>query len=153
VSVGAGAPAELLGKKVCALVTGGGYAEYCTAHAAHCLHVPEAMSLAEAAALPETLFTVWHNVFERGWAKEGETLLVHGGTSGIGTMAIMLGKAFDMNVITTCGSDAKCAAARKIGADPCDNRSAWRCESRYQHGQGHDAPRGDDRVYIARAQR
>jgi putative PIG3 family NAD(P)H quinone oxidoreductase len=75
------------------------------------------MRMAEAAAIPETLFTVWHNVFERGWAKEGETLLVHGGTSGIGTMAIMLGKAFGLTMIVTCGSAEKCAAARAIGAD------------------------------------
>jgi putative PIG3 family NAD(P)H quinone oxidoreductase len=77
--------------------------------------------MAEAAALPETLFTVWHNVFERGWASEGETLLVHGGTSGIGTMAIMLGKAFGLTVIVTCGSEEKCAAARDIGADHAIN--------------------------------
>ena len=75
------------------------------------------MPLAEAAALPETLFTVWHNVFERGWACEGETLLVHGGTSGIGTMAIKLARLFGLTAIVTCGSDAKCAAAREIGAD------------------------------------
>ena len=79
------------------------------------------MSLAEAAALPETLFTVWHNVFERGWACEGETLLVHGGTSGIGTMAIKLAKLFDMSVIVTCGSEGKCDAARTIGADHAIN--------------------------------
>jgi putative PIG3 family NAD(P)H quinone oxidoreductase len=124
VAMGAGAPAEMLGTNVCALVTGGGYAEYCLAKAAHCLRIPDNLPLAEAAALPETLFTVWHNVFERGWAKDGETLLVHGGTSGIGTMAIMLGKAFDLNVIVTCGSDAKCAEARRIGADLAINYKA-----------------------------
>lgn len=106
-----------LGRKVCALVAGGGYAEYCLARADHCLPVPDGLSLSEAAALPETLFTVWHNVFQRGGAQAGETLLVHGGTSGIGTMAIMLGKAFGLTVIVTCGSEAKCDAARKIGAD------------------------------------
>src|SRR3546814_16794602 len=74
------------------------------------------MSLAEAAALPETLFTVWHNLFERGYARDGERLLVHGGTSGIGTMAIMLGKAFGLEVIVTCGDEHKCAAARQLGA-------------------------------------
>ncbi len=116
VAVGKGAPPELLNQSVCALVTGGGYAEYCLAHSAHCLHVPEGMSMAEAAAIPETLFTVWHNVFERGWASEGDTLLVHGGTSGIGTMAIMLGRAFGLTVVTTCGSDEKCAAAKEVGA-------------------------------------
>lgn len=108
---------EMLGQRVCALVTGGGYAEYCLARAAHCLPVPDGLSLAEAAAMPETLFTVWHNVFQRGRAQAGETLLVHGGTSGIGTMAIMLAKAFGLTVITTCGSEAKCDAARAIGAD------------------------------------
>jgi putative PIG3 family NAD(P)H quinone oxidoreductase len=108
---------ELLGQRVCALVTGGGYAEYCLAQAAHCLPVPDGLSLAEAAALPETLFTVWHNVFQRGQAEAGQTLLVHGGTSGIGTMAILLAKGFGLNVIVTCGSEAKCAAARAIGAD------------------------------------
>lgn len=117
VALGSGVDAALLGQTVCALVHGGGYAEYCLADAGHCLPVPPTMSLAEAAALPETLFTVWHNVFERGWAKEGETILVHGGTSGIGTMAIMLGKAFGMTVIVTCGGAEKCAAALEIGAD------------------------------------
>jgi NADPH2:quinone reductase len=117
VAIGPDAPPELLNQPVCALVTGGGYAQYCLAEAAHCLHIPENMPMAEAAAIPETLFTVWHNVFERGWASEGETLLVHGGTSGIGTMATMLGKAFGLTVVTTCGSDEKCAASREIGAD------------------------------------
>ena len=115
VAAGPGVEPELLGQEVCALVSGGGYAEYCLAHAGHCLAVPEGLSLAEAAALPETVFTVWHNVFERGYASEGETLLVHGGTSGIGTMAIKLAKAFGLTVVTTCGTDAKCAEARGIG--------------------------------------
>ena len=117
VAIGSGVEPELRGQEVCALVTGGGYAQYCLANARHCLHVPKGLSLAEAAALPETLFTVWHNVFERGYAADGEVLLVHGGTSGIGTMAIMLGKAFGLTVVTTCGSDEKCAAAREVGAD------------------------------------
>jgi putative PIG3 family NAD(P)H quinone oxidoreductase len=116
----AGAP-ELLGQAVCALVAGGGYAEYCVADAAHCLPVPPALPLSEAAALPETLLTVWHNVFERGFARDGETLLVHGGTSGIGTMAIKLGKLFGLTVIVTCGSDGKCDAARALGADQAIN--------------------------------
>ncbi|HAU21386.1 MAG TPA: NAD(P)H-quinone oxidoreductase, partial [Erythrobacter sp.] len=94
-----------------------GYAEYCAAPWGHCLPVPNEMSLDLAAALPETLFTVWHNVFERGFARDGERLLVHGGTSGIGTMATMLGKAFGLEVIVTCGNEAKCAAARELGAD------------------------------------
>lgn len=116
VMLGAGANPALLGQRVCALVTGGGYAEYCTADARHCLPVPAGLPLAEAAAMPETLFTVWHNVFERGWAKEGETILVHGGTSGIGTMAIALGKLFDLTVIVTCGGAEKCARALELGA-------------------------------------
>ena len=117
VAVGEGVPDEMLGKRVAALTPGGGYAEYCTAPWQHCLDVPDEMPLAEAAALPETLFTVWHNVFERGMLGDGETLLVHGGTSGIGTMAIMLAKAFDAQVIVTCGDEAKCDAARELGAD------------------------------------
>ena len=117
VALGQGADPALLGRKVCALVSGGGYAQYCLAVAALCLEVPADLPLDQAAALPETLFTVWHNVFERGWAKEGETLLVHGGTSGIGTMAIMLGKAFGLTVLVTCGGADKCAAALAIGAD------------------------------------
>ena len=116
VGLGKGADAALLGRQVCALVTGGGYAEYCTADARHCLPVPDALSLAEAAALPETLFTVWHNVFERGWASEGESILVHGGTSGIGTMAITLGRLFGLTVIVTCGGAEKCAKALELGA-------------------------------------
>jgi putative PIG3 family NAD(P)H quinone oxidoreductase len=121
IALGEGLDETLLGREVCALVTGGGYAGYCTAEAGHCLPVPAGLPLAEAAALPETLFTVWHNVFERGWAKDGETLLVHGGTSGIGTMAIKLGKLFGLTVIVTCGSDGKCDAARALGADHAIN--------------------------------
>lgn len=121
VSQGDGVTPDMAGQRVCALVTGGGYSEYCLAKFDHCLPVPDAMPLAEASALPETLFTVWHNVFERGWACEGETLLIHGGTSGIGTMAIKLAKLFDMTVIVTCGSERKCDAARVIGADHAIN--------------------------------
>ena len=117
VACGTGVDQVMLGARVCALVSGGGYAEYCTAVAGHCLPVPDDMPLDLAAALPETLFTVWHNVFERGWARDGETILVHGGTSGIGTMAILLARLFDLTILVTCGSDEKCAAARKIGAD------------------------------------
>jgi putative PIG3 family NAD(P)H quinone oxidoreductase len=121
VGLGEGVSSDMLGRKVCALVTGGGYAEYCVADARHCLPVPDALSLSEAAAMPETLFTVWHNVFERGFARDGETLLVHGGTSGIGTMAIKLGKLFGLTVIVTCGSDGKCQAALDVGADHAIN--------------------------------
>ncbi len=113
---GEGVTEVFAGQRVCALVAGGGYAEYCLARAEHCLEVPAGMPLAEAAALPETLLTVWHNVFERGWAMEGEAILVHGGTSGIGTMAILLGKLFDLTVIVTCGGPEKCARALEIGA-------------------------------------
>ncbi|QLC23694.1 NAD(P)H-quinone oxidoreductase [Parasphingopyxis algicola] len=116
VGLGEGADAALMGQHLCALVAGGGYAEYCAAPVAQCLPVPDGLSLKEAAALPETLFTVWHNLFERAYAREGETALVHGGTSGIGSMAIMLGRLFGLTVIVTCGSDEKCAAAEKIGA-------------------------------------
>lgn len=121
VALGEGVDTLFVGQPVCALTPGGGYAEYCVVHAGHCLPVPASMALSEAAALPETLFTVWHNVFERGWASEGETLLVHGGTSGIGTMATMLAKAFGLTVIVTCGDDGKCAAALGVGADHAIN--------------------------------
>ena len=117
VATGAGVTDLIIGQMVCALVNGGGYAEYCLAQAGPCLPVPAGLALDEAAALPETLFTVWHNVFERGWACEGEAILVHGGTSGIGTMAILLGKLFGLTVIVTCGGPEKCAVALAIGAD------------------------------------
>jgi NADPH:quinone reductase len=105
-----------VGHQVCALVAGGGYAQYCVASAGTCLPVPEGLSLAEAAAMPETLFTVWVNLFERGFAADGDIVLVHGGTSGIGTMAIALGQIFGLKVIVTCGSDEKCARAAQLGA-------------------------------------
>ncbi|HEU5482753.1 MAG TPA: NAD(P)H-quinone oxidoreductase, partial [Sphingomicrobium sp.] len=114
VESGEGAEA-LVGQSVCALVAGGGYAEYCTAPAGTCLPVPP-LSLVEAAAMPETLFTVWSNLFERGFAADGDTVLVHGGTSGIGTMAIALGRLFGLKVIVTCGTDEKCAKAVELGA-------------------------------------
>lgn len=116
VAVGPDTDDAMIGQPVCALVAGGGYAQYCVARADHILTVPAGISLTDAAALPETLFTVWHNLFQRAYARDGETVLVHGGTSGIGSMAIMLGKLFDLTVIVTCGSDDKCAAALKIGA-------------------------------------
>lgn len=105
------------GEQVCALVTGGGYAEYCLAHETNALPVPTGLTLVEAAAIPETFFTVWTNVFDRGRLKQGETFLVHGGSSGIGTTAIMLAKAFGAQVITTAGSAEKCVACQKLGAD------------------------------------
>ncbi|MFL6800941.1 MAG: NAD(P)H-quinone oxidoreductase [Sphingomicrobium sp.] len=115
--VGAGEGAEaFVGQSVCALVAGGGYAEYCAAPAGTCLAVPDAISMVEAAAMPETLFTVWVNLFERGFAADGDWVLVHGGTSGIGTMAIALGQLFGLSVIVTCGSDEKCGRALALGA-------------------------------------
>lgn len=116
VALGAGVQPELLGQSMCALVAGGGYAQYCVAPVGQCLPIPSALTMIEAAALPETLFTVWTNLFERAYAAEGDTVLVHGGTSGIGTMAILLGRLFGLTVIVTCGSDAKCAQALDIGA-------------------------------------
>ncbi len=121
VAVGEGVDASIKGSQQCALVSGGGYAEYCLARHDVCLPVPAGMSMSEAGALPETLFTVWHNVFERGYASPDETILIHGGTSGIGTMAIKLGRLFGLMTIVTCGSDAKCAAAVQIGADHAIN--------------------------------
>ena len=117
IATGVDVDTQLVGQRVCALVSGGGYAPYCVARAEHCLPVPDELTMEEAAALPETLFTVWHNVFQRGAACDGETLLVHGGTSGIGTMATSLGKLLGLTVIVTCGTDAKCAAALANGAD------------------------------------
>jgi len=109
-----------LGDRVMALVVGGGYAEYCIAHESHALPM-SGLSMTEAAAVPETFFTVWHNAFERGGLKKGETLLIHGGSSGIGTTAIQLAKAFGARVVTTAGSQEKCEACRKLGADVAIN--------------------------------
>ena len=117
VQLGPGVSRWNTGDTVMALVVGGGYAEYCLAFASHALPVPESLSMIEAAAIPETFFTVWHNVFERGKLGAGETLLVHGGSSGIGTTAIQLGKAFGARVIVTAGTAEKCDACRKLGAD------------------------------------
>ena len=115
VAAGSGDPA-LVGRRVCALVPGGGYAEYCAAPAALCLPQPAALSAVESAALPETFFTVWSNLFDRGGAMRGERVLVHGGTSGIGTTAILLGGLFGLEVIVTAGGAEKCARALEIGA-------------------------------------
>jgi NADPH:quinone reductase len=117
VELGRGTKRWKQGDKVMALVVGGGYAEYCLAFEGHALPVPANLSMIEAAAIPETFFTVWHNVFERGKLAAGETLLVHGGSSGIGTTAIALGKAFGARVLTTAGTPEKCEACRKLGAD------------------------------------
>src|ERR1700748_415590 len=110
-----------VGDKVCALVVGGGYAEYCLAYEPHALPVPASLSMVEAAAIPETFFTCWQNMFMRADVKRDDWVLVHGGTSGIGTTAIMLAKAFGAKVITTAGSAEKCAAAKKLGADVAVN--------------------------------
>jgi NADPH:quinone reductase len=121
VAVGPGVSAPAVGDRVCALVAGGGYAQYVNVPAVQCLPVPAALSFEEAAALPETFFTVWLNVFERARLTAGETLLVHGGSSGIGTTAIMLARAFGARVIVTAGSAAKCAACLKLGAEVAIN--------------------------------
>lgn len=106
-----------IGDSVCALVTGGGYAEYCVAPTELCLPIPESFSFTQAAALPETFFTIWSNVFDRAQLQAGETLLVHGGSSGIGTTAIQLAKAFGSKVIVTAGNEEKCHYCRQLGAD------------------------------------
>jgi len=116
VALGADVDAALLGQRVCALLAGGGYAQYAVAPAGQCLPVPAGLDLVEAAAIPETLFTVWTNLFERAFATEGDSVLLHGGTSGIGTMAIALANIFGLTIIVTAGSDAKCARARELGA-------------------------------------
>lgn len=116
VALGEDTMPEMLGQPICALVAGGGYAEYAVVDAELCLPVPNTLSMIEAAAIPETLWTVWSNLFERAYAAEGDRVLVHGGTSGIGTMAILLGRIFQLETIVTAGSDAKCAAALKLGA-------------------------------------
>ncbi len=116
VAVGEGVEDTMLGQPVCALIAGGGYAEYAVAPAGQCLPVPDGLEMVEAAAIPETLFTVWTNLFERAFATDGDSVLVHGGTSGIGTMAIALGQLFGMTIIVTAGSDAKCARALELGA-------------------------------------
>lgn len=121
ISVGAGVTELKEGDRVCALLSGGGYADFAVAHWTHCLPVPGDLDMVQAAALPETFFTVWHNVFERGALKPGETLLVHGGSSGIGTTAIQLAKAFGATVFTTAGSPEKVQACKDLGADVAIN--------------------------------
>jgi putative PIG3 family NAD(P)H quinone oxidoreductase len=121
VALGEGAVRHKIGDKVMSLVAGGGYAQYCIAQDAQAMAVPASLSMQEAGAIPETLMTVWHNVFERGALKAGETLLVHGGSSGIGTMAIQLAKAFGAKVIVTVGSKDKADACLKLGADHAVN--------------------------------
>jgi len=129
------------GDKVCALVTGGGYAEYCPADESLCLPIPQGLGFVEAAALPETFFTVWSNLFERGGLATGETLLVHGGSSGIGTTAIQLAKAFGANVMVTVGNDRKAKFCLALGADAAinyRNQDFVEAIKRLTNGQGVD---------------
>ncbi len=121
VALGQGGSRWRIGDKVCALAHGGGYAEYCAVHESHALPIPNGMDMIAAAAIPETYFTVWTNVFERGALKAGEAILVHGGSSGIGTTAIQLSKAFGARVVVTAGSDEKCESCLKLGADVAIN--------------------------------
>jgi NADPH2:quinone reductase len=121
VALGSSVSPFKMGDVVCALVSGGGYAEYCLASMSHCLPIPTGLTLTEAAALPETFFTVWSNVFDRAQLQEGETLLVHGGSSGIGTTAIQLAQAFGAKVIITAGSKEKCEYCLELGADAAIN--------------------------------
>ena len=120
-AVGSGVTGWAVGDRVCALVAGGGYAEFCAAPAPQCLPVPAGLDLAHAAGLPEVMFTVWTNVFERGRLAAGESILIHGGSSGIGTAAIQLARARGARVFTTAGTDEKCAACEAIGAERCIN--------------------------------
>lgn len=121
VAMGEGASLWKAGDKVCALVAGGGYAEYCSVHESNALPVPDGLTMAEAAGVPETFFTVWTNVFERGALKPGESLLVHGGSSGIGTTAIQIASQLGSTVYTTAGSAEKCAACEELGAERAIN--------------------------------
>ena len=119
--VASGAGSFRVGEAVCALVAGGGYAEYCVAPAPQCLPAPRGLGLADAAAIPETFWTVWTNVFERGRLQAGESILIHGGSSGIGTTAIQLARSFGARVFATAGSADKCAACERLGAERCIN--------------------------------
>lgn len=150
-----------IGETVTALAPGGGYAEYCVVHESNALPIPHGFTFTEAAAIPETFFTVWHNVFQRGGLKAGEVLLVHGGSSGIGTTAIQLAAAFGAKVLATAGSDEKCEACRKLGADLAINyRSEDFVQAVKNATDGHgadvilDMVGGDyvDRNYAAAAQ-
>jgi putative PIG3 family NAD(P)H quinone oxidoreductase len=140
-ATGAGVSPTRVGERVCALTPGGGYAEYCRAPETHCLPIPRGLSFTEAAAIPESFFTVWSNVFDRGRLRAGETFLVHGGTSGIGVTAIQLARAFGAKVITTAGSTEKCRRAQELGADlavPYREKDFVAEVSRYTHGNGVD---------------
>jgi putative PIG3 family NAD(P)H quinone oxidoreductase len=136
VAVGGEVAPEMIGQPICALVGGGAYAEYVVAPAGQCLPVPLALTMVEAAAMPETLFTVWTNVFERAYAADGDWLLVHGGTSGIGMMAIALARLFRLTILVTAGSDAKCDAARAAGAAEAINYRTEDFVERVKHITG-----------------
>jgi NADPH:quinone reductase len=120
-ALGDGVSGWSIGDAICALVAGGGYAEFCLAPSPQCLPIPRGMDFVTAAAIPETFFTVWTNVFERGRLKPGESILIHGGSSGIGTTAIQLARAFEARVFATAGSADKCAACERLGAQRCIN--------------------------------
>ena len=153
-ALGKGARRYKVGDKVCALVPGGGYAEYCSVAEANALPVPDGLSIAEAACIPETFFTVWTNVFERGALKAGEVFLVHGGSSGIGTTAIMMARALGARVFATAGSNDKCRACEALGAEACINyRDADFVKAIQEATDGHGADVILDMVggdYIAR---
>lgn len=160
-AIGDGVRRWKIGETVTALAPGGGYAEYCVVHESNALPIPHGFTFTEAAAIPETFFTVWHNVFQRGGLKAGEVLLVHGGSSGIGTTAIQLAAAFGAKVLTTAGSEEKCEACRKLGADLAINyRSEDFVQAVKKATDGHgadvilDMVGGDyvDRNYAAAAQ-
>jgi putative PIG3 family NAD(P)H quinone oxidoreductase len=141
VALGAGATRFSIGEKVCALVPGSGYAEFCPVYESNALPVPQGLGMIEAAALPETFFTVWANLFQRGGLKAGETVLIHGGSSGIGTTAIMLSKAFGATVLITAGSEEKCRACLALGADLAINyrtRDFVEETKRFTQGKGVD---------------
>ena len=131
-----GVPSWAVGADVCGLAPGGGYAEYCVLPAAHALPIPLGFSLEEAAALPETMFTVWHNVFQRGGLQPNETLLVHGGSSGIGTTAIQVATAMGSKVVVTAGSDEKCAACMDLGATAAINYKSGSWEEAVREATG-----------------
>ena len=139
VAAGADVPEAVLGRRVCALTNGGGYAEYVAVPAGQVLRLPQGFSLVQAAALPETSFTVWHNLFERGGLKAGQTALIHGGSSGIGTTAIQFARALGAHVIVTAGSAEKCQACRDLGAELAINyREQDFAEAVRAHGRGID---------------
>jgi NADPH2:quinone reductase len=136
VGVGTAVSSFKLGDRVCALANGGGYAEYCVVPATQVLLIPDGVDMVQAAAIPETFFTVWANLFELGQAKKGDTVLIHGGTSGIGTTALMLCKALGIKVFATAGSEEKCVRIRALGGEAINYREADFSEEIARHTQG-----------------